>query len=84
MRTSLCFEDALRHLKAGRRIYRVAWTTCGSTVREWLTYERGQHLIDGIHLWAMGRPYAIPWSPVQADLLAEDWRIFPAPRKPHA
>ena len=56
------FGDALAAMKAGKCIRRPTWT------------ERNLTLIlqgDSIRLWANG--FNVPWVPLAADLMAEDW-----------
>ncbi len=83
------FSDALRHIKAGRRVARVGWNGKGM----FLFLVPGSHFkvnrppLLGIYPEGTGidyRPHidmktaqgdVVPWVASQSDLIAEDWIV---------
>ncbi len=77
------FSDAIRLLKAGRRVCRSGWNGKGM----WLLLQRPDENSKMTHPYVyieypVGHPAypngsRIPWLASQTDLLAEDWQVVP-------
>lgn len=80
--TGFGFDDALRALKAGRRVSRAGWNGKGM----WLVFVQGRDDVDARHGVERLLPWIgmrtadggfVPWLASQTDMLAEDWEVVP-------
>ena len=77
----MTFSDALRELKAGKRVFRTWWHTrwSGEGYKGqfvFLEKAKGEHR----EYLALKTPHReiSPWVPCQSDLFAEDWETVDA------
>ena len=75
------FSEALRHLRAGRRVHRQGWNGRGM----WLALQvpdAGSKMTAPYVYMSTADGKLVPWLCSQTDLLADDWLLFdePAPQ----
>ena len=70
------FSDALRQLKAGKRLARAGWNGKGMYIHispaDWLP--SGIQYDAYLRMKTVQKSY-VPWVASQTDILAEDWEI---------
>lgn len=76
------FSDALRALKAGKRVMRAGWNGKGMWLQLVEAYQVGpdKHVLGRKLLPWIGMKTAdgafVPWLASQTDMLAEDWMVL--------
>ena len=77
------FSEALKHLKAGKKVSRAGWNGKGLHIAMQVPDKNSKMTqpylyIDTTGLRAIGKTPpkgVVPWAPSQTDILAEDWQL---------
>ena len=70
--TAMDFGEAIRLLKAGKRVKRAEWLEPG----QWLALQKPDagSKMTAPYLYKTNQSVLVPWLPGQNDMLAEDWQ----------
>lgn len=72
------FGEAIQAMKDGKRVRRKGWDIVWLAINN-LEYGRPSFIYLGIDNAAFDKGH--PWTPTQAEMMAEDWEIKPEPPK---
>ena len=71
VRVGMDFSDALRYIKAGRKVQRAGWNGKGMHLELVIPYDPVN--LPYVQMWTADRRW-VPWLCSQTDLLANDWQ----------
>jgi hypothetical protein len=71
------FGDALRAVKAGKKVQRDEWN--GKGMRVGLYPASSTEWLSQPYLYLISLKGVVPWTPSQTDVLSDDWRITNEP-----
>ena len=74
MENGLSFEEALRHLKHGRRVHRDGWNGKNMWIELQVPDAHSKMTLPYIFM-STAQGALVPWLASQTDILAEDWDL---------